>query len=181
MLIIVTGVYSFINLPRRLNPEIDIPIVAVSTVLPGANATDVESLVTDPLEDSINGVENVKTYSSSSRDSASIISIEFESGTDSDKARQDVTTAIDSASLPDDALDPSVLKFDFENFPVWSFSLIHKDGDVASLSRFADRLREDLETISSVDQVMISGLEEQEIQIIIEKIDYPNHQPNLKK
>src|SRR3982074_1445180 len=84
--IVAMGVYSYVNLPRTLNPEIKIPIVVVSTVLPGAGPKDVESLVTIPLEDAIQGTENIKTVTSSSQDSVSVVTVEFKSGTDPEKA-----------------------------------------------------------------------------------------------
>jgi len=167
LIIIVLGVYSYNSIPRRLNPEIKIPLVVVSTVLPGASATDMESLVTTPLENSIGGVANLKTYSSTSRDSVSVIQIEFNSGTDADKAASDVKTAVDGVALPKDANDPSVAKVDFEQFPVWTFSLANNKGDTASLITFSNELKNRLETLKSVDNVTVSGLEEQEIQIFI--------------
>ena len=125
IMIITFGVFSYTNLPRRLNPEIKIPLVIVSTPLPGANSSDMESLVTDPLENSLGSVPGIKTYVSFSRDSVSLIQIEFNSGVDPDKAASDVKASVDNISLPDDALDPDVRKIDFEQFPVWSFSLIN--------------------------------------------------------
>ncbi len=168
LIIIVTfGTFSYKSIPRRLNPEIKIPYVVVSTVLPGANPADVESLVTDPLEDEIAGVSNIKTFASTSRDSVSIIQIEFNTGIDADKAASDTKAAVDSVTLPADAQKPNTSKVDFEQFPVWSFSLTSKTGDVASLITLSKTLRDRLEAVSSVDQVRISGLEEQEIQIVI--------------
>ena len=73
--IIAAGVFSFLNLPRRLNPEVKIPIVSVTTALPGAGPEDIESLITIPIEDEIVGLEKVKTVSSSSSDSFSQISL----------------------------------------------------------------------------------------------------------
>ncbi len=166
-IIVTFGIFSYRSIPRRLNPEIKIPYVVVSTVLPGANPADVESLVTDPLEDEIGGVPNVKTFTSTSRDSVSIIQIEFNSGTDADKAASDTKTAVDSVTLSTDAQKPNTTKVDFEQFPVWSFSLTSKTGDVASLITLSKTLRDRLEAISTVDQVRTSGLEEQEIQIIL--------------
>jgi len=166
-IIITLGVYSYLNLPRRLNPEIKIPLVVISTVLPGASPTDVESLVTKPIEDSLGGVGNIKTFTSTSRDSVSSVIIEFNSGTDADKASSDVKTAVDSVSLPDDATDANVAKIDFEQFPVWSFSLTSASGDTASLITFSKELKDSLESVNSVGDVNVSGLEEQEIQILI--------------
>src|SRR3990170_2326349 len=80
LLTCVLGVISYLNLPRVLNPEIKIPIVIVQTTLPGASPTDVESLVTIPLEDSVDGLEGVSTVTSSSQDSSSVITLEFETG-----------------------------------------------------------------------------------------------------
>ena len=169
LLIMITafGLFSYFNLPRRLFPEIKIPLVIVSTVFPGAGPSEVESLITDPLEDSLGSVENIKTFTSSSRDSVSVIQIEFNSGTDADKAAADVKNVVDKVNLPDDALDPNTAKIDFEQFPVWSFSLISKNNNTASLIEFSKRLKDSLEEISTIDRVSISGLEEQEIQIII--------------
>lgn len=167
LIIITLGTYSYMNIPRRLNPEIRIPLVIISTVLPGASPTDVESLVTKPIEDSLGGVQNIKTFTSTSRDSVSIVQIEFNSGTDGEKAASDVKTAVDSVDLPQDAQDPSTAKVDFEQFPVWSFSLSSKTGDTASLITFSRELKDRLEGVNSVDQVSVSGLEEQEVQILI--------------
>ncbi|MBI5044394.1 MAG: efflux RND transporter permease subunit [Candidatus Levybacteria bacterium] len=165
--IIGIGATSYASLPRRVNPEINIPIIVVSTVLPGANPQDVESLVSQPIEDGIDSVANIKTVSSTSQENVSIVQIEFNSGIDPDKARGDIQSAIDQVELPTDALSPKVIKIDFENQPVWTFTLIGK-GDVASLSRFAIKLKNDLENKSSIDNATTNGLEEREISVIID-------------
>ncbi|MBI4098283.1 MAG: efflux RND transporter permease subunit [Candidatus Levybacteria bacterium] len=161
------GLFSYANLPRRLFPEIKIPLVFISTAFPGASPSEVESLITDPLEDSIGGVSDIKTYTSTSRDSFSLIQIEFNSGVDAEKAATDVKNAIDRVELPKDAGDPNAIKVDFEQFPVWSFSLVSKNSDTASLIEFSKRLKDRLEEIPTIDNVAISGLEEQEIQIVV--------------
>lgn len=165
--IFVFGVFSYVNLPRRLFPEIKIPLVVISTPLPGGSPSEVESLITDPLEDSLGEVSDIKTYTSSSQDSFSLIQIEFNSGTDAKTAATDVKSAIENTKLPKDAGDPGVMAVDFEQFPVWSFSMISKDSDNASLVEFSKRLKDRLEGIPTIDNVQISGLEEQEIQIDI--------------
>lgn len=181
LMIVTFGAFSYKAIPRRLNPEIKIPLVIVSTVLPGANPKDVESLITDPLEDEIGGIKNLKTFTSTSRDSVSIIQIEFNTGTDADKAASDTKAAVDSVDLPTDAQKPNVAKIDFEQFPVWSFSLTSKNGDAASLIALSKTIRDRLEAISTVDQVSISGLEEQEIQIVLkpEAISTYNFNPQI--
>lgn len=165
--IIAFGVQSYFALPRTLNPEIKIPIVIISTILPGAGPTDIESLITVPVEDAVRGVDGVKTVTSTSRDSASLVQIEFESGYDADKAKSDIQSAVDTVTdLPTDALDPNIQKLDFENQPIWTFSLVGAE-DRGSLIRFSRNLRKELEDLASIDKVEITGLDEQEIQIVI--------------
>lgn len=166
--IIGMGSSSFISLPRRIVPEIKIPLVIVSDVLPGANPQDIESLITRPLEDSITGVENVSKVTSSSRENVSVIQIEFNTGVNPDKARTDVQSAIDQVNLPTDAQAPKVQTIDFENQPVWTFALIGK-GDVASLNRFSKILQKDLEDLSTIDTVTTNGLEDREITVLIDQ------------
>ncbi len=167
LIVIGIGTVSYISLPRRLNPEVKLPLVIVATVLPGAGPEDVESLVTVPLENAVRSLDKVSTVTSNSQDNSSLIQIEFNSGIDPDKAKSDVQSAVDGVNLPDDALDPSVQKIDFENQPVWTFALIG-NGDYASLARFSKTLKDKLEDLPSIDKVRTGGLETQEVSIIIE-------------
>lgn len=166
--VVALGTSSFASLPRRVTPEIKIPLIIVSTVLPGANPRDIESLITEPLEESISSVENISKVTSSSRENVSVIQIEFHTGVDPDKARTEVQSAIDQAELPADAQTSKVQTIDFENSPVWTFALIGK-GDVASLNRFSTIVQRDLEDLPDIDHVSTGGLEEREISVIIDQ------------
>lgn len=166
--VIALGTAAYLSLPRKLNPSIKIPLVIVSTVLPGGSPSDIESLVSVPIEDAVSGIDNVKTVTSTSRDSVSIVTIEFESGTDPEKAKSDVESEVNSITdLPEDALDSSVDKLDFENQPIWTFNLVSKNDDQASLIRFARILKNDLEELTTIDRVEITGIDEQEIQVVL--------------
>ncbi len=176
--IIILGVSAFISLPRDLNPQIKIPIVLITAVLPGANPQDVESLVTVPIEDSIRSLQGVKTVTSSSQDSFSVVTVEFNSGTDPDKAKSDVQGAVDSVTdLPQDATAPQVLKLDFENSPIWTFVLTSEQ-DPASLYKFAKSLKKNIDDLPEVDKVTISGLEETEVQITVSPQTYAAYNLN---
>lgn len=165
LMIVSAGLSSYFTLPRKLTPEIKIPIIIVTTILPGASPQDIESLITKKIETAINALDNVKQVTSSSRENISIISVEFESGVDPDKARQAVQSAADSVNLPDETQTPIVQKVDFENQPIWSLAII--GSDPPSLKQFADILKRELENLSSVDNVTTNGLEENEIVISI--------------
>jgi multidrug efflux pump subunit AcrB len=171
MLLVVTifaiGLYGYFNLPRRLNPEIKIPIVTVVTILPGAGPADIESLVTKPIEDSLRSVKGIDTLSSVSRDNASIVTAQFVSSVAPDKAKADVQSQIDSlTSLPKDAKTPVVKAYDFEDRPVWTFA-VSTDADIRSLMSFSEELQNRIEDSTKVDRVTVSGFETQEIAIYI--------------
>lgn len=167
--LIVVGIGSYVSLPRTLYPEIQIPFIVVSTALPGAGPDDVESLVTIPLEREIKRVKGIDRYYSSSQQNVSVIGVEFESNVDVDKALDDIQKAVDSAAdLPADATEPNVSDIDFENIPVVNFALIKKgDGDVASLNRLAEKIKDNLEDLSLIDRAEISGLDKREVQVLI--------------
>ena len=165
--IVIFGIISFTSLPRNLFPDIKIPMVMVTTVLPGANPQDVESLVTVPLENSINGLSKIKTVQSSSLESVSSITVEFETGVDPDKAKTDVQSAIDGVNtLPENAQKPKVMKLDLQKTPIWIFN-ITGNGDKASLIRFAKKLKQELKDLPTIDDVTVEGMDEQEIQVVI--------------
>ncbi len=168
VLLVVVGVgfSSFFQLPRELNPTIDIPFVIVSTALPGASPEDVESLVTVPLEDRIKSVDGLDAMNSTSRENVSTITLEFSANISADDAVQDVQAEVDKVTdLPDDASDPTVSKVDFEDTPVWTFALTG-GSDTPGLMRFSEDLRDRLEEDDQVDRVEVSGLDRREIQII---------------
>lgn len=167
--IIAIGIVSFFEIPRRLNPEIKIPIVVVTTVLPGATPSDIESLVTVPLEDKLNGMEGLDTITSSSRENVSSIVMQFISTVDPEKAKNDVKSIVDGVTLPTDAKTPTVIKVDFENQPVWNFA-VTTNADTGSLMRFAKDLKTRIETSPKIDKVVTSGFEQQEIQIVVDPV-----------
>ena len=165
--IVIMGLFAYFNLPRRLNPEIKIPIVTIVTVLPGASPEDIESLVTIPIEDKLNNLEGVDTLVSTSSDNSSVITLQFLTSVDGDKAKSDVKSAVDSVTnLPTDAKAPVVQKLDFDDQPIWNFAII-TDKDTASLSRFSKDLQKKIEDISKIDRVVISGVDTQEVEVVV--------------
>jgi len=86
MAIIVAGIYSLINIPVDLYPELEPPFISVMTTYAGANAADIETNVTKQLEKSLNSVDGLKEITSTSYDNLSIINVEFEWGTNLDEA-----------------------------------------------------------------------------------------------
>lgn len=169
--IIVIGIYSFSNLPREIQPEINIPFVVVNTILPGASPTDTESLITDILEKYIGTIDDIKKLNSISSFGASLIMIEFEASADLNIAFQEVKEAIDRAKseLPEDALEPIARKAEANSFPVITFSL---SGDLPThqLSKIAENVETELEKIKEVASVNIFGKQEKIIEIKLDPV-----------
>src|SRR6266498_2789408 len=119
LVLVLFGVISLSRLPVRELPDIDPPIVSVSTIYPGANAKVVETEVTERVEEQINNIEGIKTLSSVSREGVSTITIEFDLSRDIDVAAQDVRDRVSRVrgTLPEDILEPVIAKQDSDAQP----------------------------------------------------------------
>ncbi|MEI8361467.1 MAG: efflux RND transporter permease subunit [bacterium] len=168
MIVLLTmwGVYSFATLPRESNPEVKIPIAIISTVYPGVAPADIEELVTKKIETGISSVKGIKKITSNSANSASIISVEFNANedlVDSIRRLRDQVTSIKN-ELPLDAKDPIVKEVSFDDTPVWSVE-ITGPYDGFTLRKYTDQLRDEIEKISGVREVIVSGGDVAEISV----------------
>lgn len=151
------GAMSYSSMTKELNPNIQIPLVFVTTVLPGSGPEDTEQLVTIPVEDAVEGLSGVTRSSSLSQESVSHITLEFASGTNPEKAKSDVQTAIDGlTTLPKDAEKPTIQVLDFQNQPSLVLAVTEKDGQRASLDHFADILKDTIKDLPGVERVVLS-------------------------
>lgn len=170
ILVFILGIIAVAKIPKESDPEVDIPVVVVSTVLPGASAQEMEELVTDKLEDKLIGLDGARKINSTSKESFSTITIEFEAGKDSEDQKTKVQDKVDLAKvdLPDQAEDPVVFKIESSDQPIYIFSL-SGPYEVVELNRLAEKLKDDLEKISKVSEVSIVGGKEREIKILVDK------------
>jgi len=114
ILIILFGLIGLVSLGVREYPSVDPPIITVSSNYVGANADVIESQITEPLEESINGIDGIRTITSVSRDGRSTITVEFDLSVDLEAAANDVRDRVSRAlrNLPPDADPPIVSKAD---------------------------------------------------------------------
>jgi multidrug efflux pump subunit AcrB len=176
VLILVFGIYCYRVLPRESEPDITIPNVFVSTNYRGVSSTDIETAVTVEIEKKLKGLDGLKKIQSVSSEGISSINIEFMTGTDIDKALQDVKDKVDEAlgELPNDLdEDPSVFEVNFSELPIVVFSLSGTCG-LPCLKELADDLEDDIEAISGVLEVDVTGGLEREIRVEVfpEKLAY---------
>jgi multidrug efflux pump len=168
----VFGIFSYRSLPKELFPDVVIPTIMVQTFYPGNPPIDIENLITRPLENEINTVTGIKKLSSSSTQDNSSIFVEFQTDIDIKSALQDVKDAVDrvKADLPGDLpADPMVMDIDFSEFPIINVNL-SGDFSLHELKRFADYLEEEIEAITEISKVDITGIDEREIQINVDPV-----------
>lgn len=159
------GIFSFFQLPRESNPEVKIPFAVVSAVFPGASAVDVEELVTKKLETAIAGVKGVKKITSTSANSFSAISVEFNTSEDQTEALRNLKDKIALVEdLPEEVDSPSVNEVSFDDRPVLTVSL-SGPFDGLTLRDYAEKIQDDLEKVPGVRKVNISGGDEKEFEI----------------
>ncbi len=169
--LIIAGLFSLSAIPKESAPEVRIPVGIVSTVLPGASAIDVETLVTNKIEDALSGnLKNVDKITSVSRENVSIITVQFNSDADLDKSIQDLKDKVDrvKSELPDEANDPIVSDVDFVNQPIYTFS-IGSEISEEELNKLADSLEEDLKQVQGVSTVSVVGKRDRQVSVIARK------------
>ena len=158
--ILLVGWVAYRNLAVRELPDIEFPIVSVTTVLPGASPEVVETEVTEVLEEEINTIEGVKTLTSISGEGTSIITAEFELGRNVDIAFQDVRAKVSRirGELPDDVEEPVIQKLDPDASPIIWIALQNPELDLTDVNDYADNfIKERLQTLQGVGSVIFGG------------------------
>lgn len=164
------GAYSLIAIPKESAPEVVVPIGIVTTVLPGAPALDIETLVTNEIETGLSGLENVKKITSTSRESVSSVVVEFEASADLDKSIQSLKDEVDSikSDLPSDAEDPSVSEVNFVDQPILTIAISSDLSDV-EFTKLSSKIENEIESISGVSRVELQGVRKREVSVLVDQ------------
>ncbi len=160
LMIVLVGVLSYLRMTVREYPNIDAPIVSVRTVYKGATAEIIESQITKPLEESLAGIEGIKTLKSVSREEVSQITIEFALDRDVDNAANDVRDRVARVrgKLPDESEDPVVAKIEADAQAIMWLAFSSDRHDALAITDFADRYVVDrLQSLPGVANVIIGG------------------------
>ncbi|MBN1927011.1 MAG: efflux RND transporter permease subunit [Prolixibacteraceae bacterium] len=160
LIILLFGLIGMTFLGIREFPSVDPPIISVSTSYPGANSDVIETQITEPLEQSINGIPGIRTLTSRSSQGRSNISVEFELSVDMETAANDVRDKVSQAQrfLPRDCDPPIVSKADADASPIMMIAVKSPQRSLLEISEIADlTFKEQLQTISGVSAVMIWG------------------------
>lgn len=160
LIIIIFGVVSFTFLEVREYPGVDPPIVTVTTNYPGANSEVIETQITEPLEESLNGIDGIKSLTSQSKEGSSQITIEFTLNRNLEDASNDVRDRVSRTlgTLPKDVDAPIVQKSDADDSPIIFMFVQSNTRNILEVNAFAnDVVKERLQTIPGVSYVRIWG------------------------
>ncbi len=176
--VIVMGIYSLINIPIDLFPEMDPPFISVMTTYSGANASDIETNVTRPLEDAFNSVDNLKEITSTSSDNLSVISLEFDWGADLNEASNDIRDAIDMIYdyLPEGVNRPTIFKFNMSMMPILFYAITAEESYVGLEKMLEEKIVNPLNRIDGIGSANLIGAPQRKIYVEVDplKVDAYN-------
>jgi multidrug efflux pump len=162
---------SYNSLPKEQFPDVVVPTIFVSTIYPGASPSDMEQLVTKPIEKQLKGINGVKKVTSSSVQDFSSIIVEFNTSLDVVLCKKKVKDAVDKAKrdLPTDLLeDPTVTEFDISEIPIMNVN-ISGDFSLDKLKDYAEKLKDRIEEMREITRVDMVGALDKEVQVNVDK------------
>ncbi len=170
---IVLGSVAFFRMPVNLFPEVDFPVVLVTTVYPGASPDEVEEQITSVLEEELNSVNSIETITSQSSEGVSTIIMQFSLDASVDKVSQDVRdkVGLKRNELPDGILEPIVRRFNPTDAPIMLFGVADATGELSSAAlrtTVEEQIQAPLQGIDGVAAVDIDGGEEREIKVYLD-------------
>lgn len=169
LLLITGGLFAYSNLTKESLPDLDIPNATITTSWPGADPQTIEEQITQEIEDEVATLKGLKTFSSASFDSYSIIAVEFTAESDTNQAMQRLREAVSDAqgNLPKAAESPDIQQVAVDDRPIMTVTLFGERSDVA-LNNLAKELQDRIETISGVNEVNLGGSRDEIIQILLD-------------
>lgn len=166
---LVLGIFGFTRLQTDLFPEIEFPVVSVSTIYPGAGPEEIETQVTDHIEEAVSNLADIDQLSSFSQENVSIVIVQFNLGVDPDQAAIDVRDRIESVRdvLPAQAESPVVQKFDIGAFPIMELAFSGPQGTDVLYEYADEELSERFSRVSGVAAVNVLGGRQREVEVLV--------------
>lgn len=165
IIVTVAGLYAGLNMKQESIPNINTPVITVSTTYPGATPDEVSDKVTDPIEKSIQNLNGVKVVTSNSFENASSIQVEYDYNKDMDEAKKEIEDAITNINFPENAEKPKIARFSINAVPILALSV---SGDKESLEELTKKVEDDLvpslEGLDGVSSVEASGQQIKEVE-----------------
>lgn len=165
--VIVIGLFCLAKLPIDNFPEMEPPYISVMTSYAGANASEIETNVTKILENGLNSVDGLKEITSSSKDYMSLVTLEFEWGSNMDEAVNDIRSAIDMVydNLPDGVSRPLIFKFNTSSFPIIQYAITADESYSGLKKILEDNVTNVLNRVDGIGNLSLSGAPERYVYI----------------
>ncbi len=157
--VVVMGIFSLINIPIDLYPDMEPPYISVMTSYAGANASDIETNITKVLEDALNSVDKLKEITSVSSDNLSVISLEFEWESNLDEATNDIRDVIDRVfdNLPEGCDRPTIFKFNTSMMPILFYAITAEESYPGLEKLIDEKVINPLNRVNGVGSVSMVG------------------------
>lgn len=176
---LIIGVITVMKMQREAMPSVEVDYVFVTTVYPGASPQEVEKLITIPIEDAIDTIDGLDTYSSGSRESVSFIFIELEPDLPNrDRVINEIAREVDKVDLPDDAENPEVKEFVIEHALI-EISFTGKGVPEKELRSYVDNFEDILKNIKDIGSINKVGYRDMEISIEVDPLNLENYYISL--
>ncbi|MCF8261640.1 MAG: efflux RND transporter permease subunit [Melioribacteraceae bacterium] len=170
LLLVLSGIVSFVNMPRSEDPQVAPPASSIITIYPGANPSDLEELVLDPIEEVLNELEDIKEIRSIAQDGLAIVEIEFVTGSNSDDKYSDVVQNVNSirTDLPEDILSLDIIKWSVSDVNILQIGLVSETAEYFELEDEAERLKSMFERVPGVKSADAIAFPEREVRVSLD-------------
>ena len=170
LLLVSLGIYSYIKIPQAEDPEFPISIFPVIAIYPGASPSDIEKLVVDKVEKSLNELEDIVRIKTEIKDGVATIVVEFSSDTDPDKKYDEIFRQLNSirSTLPQDLYSLEVLKIQAGNTNVIQSALVSGSATYSGLRKYAEELKDEISSLPGVRKADAVAYPEQELEVAID-------------
>ncbi len=170
VLVLAAGIFTYRTLPVELFPEIEFPLITVTTFYPSANPEAVAKEVTEPIENTVSGLDGLESVQSFSSENRSIILATFKFGTDMTEVENNISSSINGISFPDGVVTPIVGRINPDSFPVLQLS-VTGEREIVELQEILDsRILPEISGVEGVFRVEVTGDVQRQAQIVIDPV-----------
>lgn len=182
-LLVLSGLVSFFTMPRSEDPQISPPGTSVIVVYPGANPTDMEELIVDPIEEAVNELEDIKDIKAIIEDGLAVIVVEFLIGSDSDEKYSDVVQKVNSISnqLPVDIARLQMIKHSITDVKILQTAIVSETATYRAMEKEAEELKKSFERVAGIHKVQTWAFPEQEIRVSLDMEQIATNKLNLNR
>jgi multidrug efflux pump subunit AcrB len=169
LLLVALGIYSYLNIPQAEDPEFPISIFPIIAVYPGASPSDMEQLVVDKVEESLNELEDIVKIKAEIKDGVAMVVIEFSADTDPDKKYDEILRQLNSirSSLPQDLYSIEALKIQAGNTNIVQSALVSDSTDYKVLGRYIEDLKDEITSVPGIRKAEAVAYPEQELRVSV--------------